>query len=209
MSFLNLFFPRSIHYKDTKYNKDISLKLYFPQPTLFVGGLIQSGDILTHIWKTGIKRLLPKKFVPQKILVLGLGGGSNTRLCHKLFPRAQITAVDIDPLMVEISQKYFGLKKIKNLNFIISDALRFAANLKKDDLYDLVLLDCFEGKYIPHKLEDLDFINSLWQHSRFVLINRIYWYDHHDATMNFFKLLSTRFFYTTASTRSNVIISLI
>lgn len=152
MSLIHLFFPQTINFPDSKFNHDISLKIYCPQPTLFVGGLIQSGDILTHIWKTGIKKLLPKKFIPKKILILGLGGGSNTILSHRLFSKAQITAVDIDPVMVGIAQKYFGLNKIKNLDIIISDALDFAKNLKKTDYYDLVLLDCFEGKYIPHNL---------------------------------------------------------
>jgi spermidine synthase len=209
MSFRHIFFPQTIKFPDSKFNHHISLRLYFLQPTLHVDGLIESGDILTHIWKTGLKKLVPGHFTPRSILILGLGGGSNTLLVSHLYPKAQITAVEIDPFMVEIGKKYFGLKKVKNLNIIVADALDFAANLHSKEMYDLILVDCFEGKYIPKKLEDLDFLRTLKDHSRFTLINRIHWYDHHRPTMDFMKSLSTRFVFVTARTVSNLIISLV
>ena len=203
MSFRHLFFPQTLKLPDSKFNHHISINLYFLQPTLHVDGLIESGDILTHIWKTGIKKLIPKYFIPKTILILGLGGGSNTLLVRRLYPKAKIIAVEIDPFMVEISKKYFGIGKVKNLEIIVDDALHFAANLTSKDNYDLILVDCFEGKYIPHKLEDLK------DHSRYTLINRIHWYDHHLPTINFMRSLSTRFVFVTARTVSNLIISLV
>ncbi len=208
MSFRHLFFPQTIKLPDSKFNHHISINLYFLQPTLHVDGLIESGDILTHIWKTGIKKLVPKHFTPQTILILGLGGGSNTLLVRRLYPKAKITAVEIDPFMVEIGKKYFGLNKVKNLEIIIGDALDFARDLRSEN-YDLILVDCFEGKYIPHKLENLDFMQQLKDHSRFTLVNRIHWYDHYYPTINFMRSLSTRFFFVTARTVSNLIISLV
>jgi predicted membrane-bound spermidine synthase len=215
MSFRHIFFPQTIKFPDTNFNHRISLRRYFLQPTLYVDGLIESGDILTHIWKTGIKKLVPQYFTPRSILILGLGGGSNTLLVSHLYPKARITAVEIDPLMVQIGKKYFGLTKVKNLHIIVADALDFARNLKParpvggSESYDLILVDCFEGKYIPKKLEDLGFLQSLKDHSRYTLINRIHWYDHHRPTMDFMKSLSTRFVFVTARTMSNLIISLV
>jgi SAM-dependent methyltransferase len=208
MSFRHLFFPQTIKLPDSKFNHHISINLYFLQPTLHVDGLIESGDILTHIWKTGIKKLVPKYFTPQTILILGLGGGSNTLLVRRLYPKAKITR-EIDPFMVEISKKYFGIKKVKNLSIIVADALNFAAHLTQKDNYDLILVDCFEGKYIPQKLENLDFMQQLKDHRRFTLINRIHWYDHYLPTRNFMRSLSTRFVFVTARTISNLIISLV
>ncbi|HCQ31386.1 TPA: hypothetical protein DIU27_03325 [Candidatus Collierbacteria bacterium] len=209
MSLRHLFFPKTIKLPDSKFNHNISINLYFSQPTLHVDGLIESGDILTHIWKTGIKKLIPKYFIPKTILILGLGGGSNTLLVSRLYPKAKITAVEIDPFMVEISRKYFGIGRVKNLEIVVDDALNFAANLTPNNNYDLILVDCFEGRYIPHKLEDLDFMQQLKSHSRYTLINRIHWYDHHLPTINFMRSLSTRFIFVTARTISNLIISLV
>lgn len=209
MSLRYLFFPKTIHLPDSKYNKNISLHLYLGQPTLIVDGLIQSGDILSHIWKVGIKKLLPKSFIPQSVLILGVGGGSNTLLVRKLYPDAEITAVDIDKAMLDIGFKYFGIDKIQNIKFVTSDAIKFVDKFTSKTYYDLVLVDCFEGKYIPHKLEDLGFIGKLKNHSRHTLINRIYWYDHYLDTMHFLCKLATKFFYVTTKTRSNIIISLV
>lgn len=208
MALFNLLFPQSKKFPDTPYNKNISINLYYPQPTLHVDGLIESGDILTHIWKTGIKKLIPRTFTPENILILGLGGGSNTLLASRLYPKAKITAVEIDPFMVEIGYKYFGLKKVKNLKIVIADALDFARELRSEN-YDLILVDCFEGKYIPKKLEDLGFLGSLKKHSRFTLINRIFWFDYYKPSLNFMRSLATKFFFVTAHTRSNLIISLV
>lgn len=208
MSLRHFFLPETKKFPDTKYNQNISLHLYFSQPTLIVDGLIESGNVLTNIWKKGLKNLLPKVFVPQTILLLGLGGGSNTLLVSGLFPEAKITAVEIDPLMVEISKKYFGVGKVKNLDIVIADALPFIQNLTTE-LYDLILVDCFEGKYIPKKLENLDFLQLLKDHSRFVLINRIFWYDYRESSLSFMRSLVTRFFFVTTHTYSNLLISLV
>jgi len=208
MSLKHLLIPQTVKFEDTPYNRQISLHRYFRQPTLIVDGLIESGDILTHIWKTGLRNLIPKSFIPKNILILGLGGGSNTLLVNRLYPEAKITAIEIDPLMASISKKYFGLDKVKHLKIIVDDALNFARDLRTEN-YDLILVDCFEGKYIPKKLENLDFIQALKDHSRFVLINRIFWYDYHQPTLSFLRSLATRFFFITAHTRSNLLISLV
>lgn len=201
-------------FPDTPYNKNLTLIEGYGEPTLISGDLIESGHILTNIWKTGVDYHVPKEFIPQNILLLGLGGGSNAIYLHKKYPRAQITAVEIDPFMVEIANKYFKLnKKIPNLKVIIVDALDFINKLSLDDprsmIYDLVLVDCFEGKWIPKKLEDLDFIGKVKDHSRYTLINRIWYNEHHFDTVFFMKSLSTRFVFSKVHTPTNVILSLL
>lgn len=209
MSFLSLFFPQKYIFPDSKYNKNISVLRYLNSDTLAVDGLIESGDVMTRVWKKGITALLPKTFVPQNVLLLGLAGGSNAHLVNRYFPKAKITAVEIDPFMIELGKKYFRLGKVKNLKIIIADALNYANNLKAQDQFDLVLVDCFIGKIIPKKLEDVLFFKKLKAHSRFVLINRLWWHNDKIITANFFRLLSSHFFFIKAHTGSNVVISLV
>lgn len=209
MSFLRLFFPQIIKIPGSKYNRDITVIDYLNSTSVIVDGLIESGNIMFQIWGAGMKRLLPKSFIPETVLLLGLAGGSNAKLVNKYYPKAQITAVEIDPLMIDIGKKYFSLDKVKNMNIVIGDALDFANKFTLKDHYDLILVDCFEGKYIPKKLEDLDFVQKLKDHSRYTLINRIHWYDHKKPTMSFLSSLATRFFFIKTHTRSNLIISLV
>jgi len=163
---------------------------------------------MTQIWRAGVSKLIPKSFQPKSVLLLGLAGGSNATLINKRYPDASITAVEIDPLMVDIGRKYFALNKVKNLHIVIADALNFVNNMR-DEHYDLVLVDCFVGKEIPKKLESLDFFRRLKDHSRFTLINRVYWLDHRVPTLSFLKSLSTQFFFVKIHTRSNIVVSLV
>ncbi len=184
--FRKIFFPQTIQIEDNLFNKNISLVDHYPEPTLIVDELIESGSLLRHIWHTGISKLVPKNETIKTILVLGVGGGSNVRLINKLYPQAKITAVEIDPQMVDIAKTYFGLAKIKNLNLVTQDAINFVHDLKSI-IYDLVLVDCFVGKNIPSNVQDLGFLKKLSQHSKYLLINRIWYNEHHFETVFFLR----------------------
>lgn len=209
MFFKNLFFPEKLNFPDSFYNKNISITKYQNQNTLYVDGLVESGWIMTHIWKKGIKSLLPKSFQPKKILLLGLAGGCNAHLIKKYYPQAKITAVEIDSFMVELGKKYFKLDKIKNLEIVIADALAYVNKLKKEDTFDLVMVDCFIGKSIPKKFESITFFQNLKNHSRYVLANRVWWYKDKEITSKVLRNLASHFFFVKAHTYSNVIISLV
>lgn len=207
MSLLYAIFPKTVHYPDTMHNKNISVTKGLGEPTLIVDGLVESGSILTNIWKTGLKKLLPKSFRPQTILLLGLGGGSNANLARQFFPKAHIVAVEIDPLMVEIAKKHYGLEKLKNFKVVIADAVEFVKN--QEDHYDLVLVDCFVGKFIPKKMENLELFKKLHQFSRYTIINRIWFNEHHLDTIFFIRSLSSQFFFVKAHNSTNCLLSLV
>lgn len=209
MNLLNFFFPRKYKFPDSKYNKNISVLTYLNSSTLIVDGLVESGDVMTHVWKKGIKSLLPQNFKPVKVLLLGLAGGSNARLINRYFPKANITAVDIDPVMIDLGKKFFRLEKIKNLKIIITDALEFVRDLDDNEMFGLILVDCFLGKEIPKTLESVSFIKILKKHGRFVLINRLWWMEDKNKTAKFFRSISPHFFFVKAHTVSNVVISLV
>lgn len=209
MGFKHLFIPEIIRLPDSKFVHNISIIRYSLGNTLLADGLIESGNIMTHIWKVGIKNLIPKKYQPKKVLLLGLAGGSNAGLINKLYPKAEITAVEIDPIMIEIGFKYFNLGKVKNLQIVTGDALDFANNLSEEDFYDLVLVDCFFGQEIPKKLEALDFFRKLKDHSTYTLVNRLWHQQFKDISQNFINNLATKFQFISTFTGTNLVISLI
>lgn len=209
MNILNYFFPSTYKFPDSKYNKNISVLSFINSTTLVVDGLVESGDVMTHVWKKAIKKLLPKKFKPKKVLLLGLAGGCNAHLINHYYPDSIITAVEIDSQMVDLGKKYFKLGKVKNLNVVIDDAIEYVMNLKEDDKFDLVMVDCFIGKEIPKKFETISFLNALKKHGRFILINRLWWQEYKIQTSNFLRSISSHFFFIKAHTISNVIISLV
>ena len=209
MSIVNLFVPEKILFENTKYNKNIHILRYLNSTSLTVDGLIESGDVMTQVWRKAIRSLLPRKFQPQKVLLLGLAGGCNAHLINRYFPKCQITAVEIDPFMIELGKRFFKLGKVKNLKIIINDATEYIDKLTTKDVFDLIMVDCFVGQNIPKKLETVSFMKKLKSHSRFVFVNRLWWQREKTITTNFFKSISPYFFFIKTHTPSNVIISLI
>lgn len=85
--------------------------------------------------------------LPRHILVLGLGGGSIVQLLRMRLPDAHIDAVDINPLMVDIAQKYFDLPT-NNIDVYVEDGYRFIMQGSAYK-YDVVIIDVYANNLIP------------------------------------------------------------
>ena len=94
----------------------------------------------------------------KKILVLGLGGGSVIDTLFSDFKyKNHITALDIDPVIIDIAKEEFNLSGKKNLKIICADAFDFINQNKK--LYDLIIVDLFIDDQVPANFYKLSF----WQ----------------------------------------------
>jgi len=96
---------------------------------------------------------------PQKILIIGLGGGTMSNTLHQLYPSAEITNVEIDPSVIKVARKYFGFFENEHITSKAQDGRIFVkrAVLKKQQ-YDWVILDAFNGDYIPEHLLTKEFL---------------------------------------------------
>lgn len=146
---------------DSKFNGQIKLtKNWRGQYSVWVGGFEQSGPVYVEkIWRDGLKRV---PFVPKKVLILGLGCGTLVKLISKKWPRAKITGVEIDPVMINLGKKYFRLGEFPNLKIILSDAREF----KPTRPFDLVLSDTYIGN---KKISQ----NNLKKLGRKILVNSL------------------------------------
>lgn len=69
----------------------------------------------------------------SKVCVLGLGGGGLTAFLHKfLTGSAEISAVEIDPEMLEIATKWFDFRSGPKLKVFIKDGLDFIKEMPKN-----------------------------------------------------------------------------
>lgn len=160
MTFFNYFFPQAIFQTESQFNKKIEVIRQFGQNTLRVGGLEQSGPLVESLWRTALKSIRLGKDKPLRILILGLGGGSLVKLLRRFTPASRITAVEIDPAIIRLVGKYFDLKKSGDLKIICADAFDFVKRPRSQQ-YDLILVDLYLGKKIPHRLKDAQFLKSL------------------------------------------------
>jgi predicted membrane-bound spermidine synthase len=83
---------------------------------------------------------------PGKLLLVGLGGGSVARSYDET--GWDVTAVEIDPMVVELAREYFDLGDAARVT--VQDGRRFLA--EEDDRYDIIVLDAFGSSSIPFHL---------------------------------------------------------
>ena len=96
---------------------------------------------------------------PQRILVIGLGGGTLPRALQKLLPAAKIDAVEIDPAVVRVAGKYFGFVPGPRTEVFEEDGRVFAKRMGKQGIrYDLIMLDAFDHDYIPEHMLTREFL---------------------------------------------------
>lgn len=98
---------------------------------------------------------------PKRILIIGLGGGTMSNTLHQLFPQANIDNVEIDPAVIKVAREYFGFFENERIKAHAKDGRIFVkrAMLKKQN-YDLIILDAFNGDYIPEHLLTAEFLSE-------------------------------------------------
>lgn len=78
----------------------------------------------------------------QRVLIVGLGGGSMVHFLQQVDPSVKIDAVEIDPLVVKLAADMFGTKPSENVNIVTADGLKFIADAP-DQTYDVIYMDAF------------------------------------------------------------------
>jgi spermidine synthase len=78
----------------------------------------------------------------QRVLLLGLGGGSAARVVRAIVPDARIVGVEIDPAVIAAARRWFHLDRL-GIEVIQADARAWAARSRRQ--FDAVLEDVFVG----------------------------------------------------------------
>src|SRR5690606_20074881 len=108
---LKIFHPHQVlETRSSQYSGQIQVIQEFGQPRIWAGGIPQTGGIVQSI----LKKHLTYMNNPNNLLLLGVGGGGILSEINKQFPECQITAVEIDPVMIDLAQKYFPLQRLTN-----------------------------------------------------------------------------------------------
>lgn len=84
----------------------------------------------------------------SEVLVLGLGGGSVLGLLRKKYKyTGKITAVEIDPAVIDIALSEFDIKRFEPLELLCEDACEFVQ--KSSAKYGLIIIDIFIDINVP------------------------------------------------------------
>jgi spermidine synthase len=99
---------------------------------------------------------------PKNVLIIGLGGGTLSNVIHALYPAAKIHNVEIDPAVLKVARNYFNFIENDAVTSSVQDGRIFIkrAAIKKQK-YDWIILDAFNGDYIPEHLLTKEFFEEV------------------------------------------------
>ncbi len=95
---------------------------------------------------------------PERILVVGLGGGAMPMFLRAVVPEALIDVVDVDPAVVEAAKRDFGFQEDAALRAHVADGRRFIE--APGPRYGLILLDAYGPRTIPEHLSTREFLGA-------------------------------------------------
>jgi spermidine synthase len=77
------------------------------------------------------------------VLFVGLGGGTQLHLLRQQVKPRHVTAIERDPLIVRIAQRWFGLADVPGLEFLCAEAETAVASLLRSRRrFDFIMEDC-------------------------------------------------------------------
>lgn len=93
----------------------------------------------------------------RRILFIGLGAGSAEKRMLRDFPDVSMHAVEIDPVVVEVAHRYFGVPEDDpRLEIDVGDGRQFLA--ANEEAWDAIVIDAFFADAVPFHLVTNEFL---------------------------------------------------
>jgi spermidine synthase len=97
----------------------------------------------------------------KRVAIVGLAAGTSARQMTEVYGGIPIDGYELDPKIVKVGQKYFGMT-MPNLNVIIGDG---RLNLEQSDQkYDIIAVDAYRPPYIPPHFTTKEFFDIAASH---------------------------------------------
>ena len=77
----------------------------------------------------------------ERVLFVGLGIGAMIQFLKHFKPKVHIDIVEIDPVIIELADRYFDIRNEGNINIVPKDGFEYLTNT--EFLYDAIYIDAF------------------------------------------------------------------
>ncbi len=94
----------------------------------------------------------------KRVLLLGLGGASTTARFWRDYPELSIDSVEIDPVVVDVAERFFVLPQDERSRVFVEDARRFVQS--GNEPYDIVIIDAYFADALPFHLTTQEFLEE-------------------------------------------------
>ncbi|MDW8069504.1 MAG: fused MFS/spermidine synthase [Anaerolineae bacterium] len=106
----------------------------------------------------------PPPFLPERIrsmAMVGLAGGTVPKLYTAFYGPIPIDGIELDPTVVQVGRKYFGMTE-PNLRIMIGDGRAVLARSPRR--YSVIGVDAYRLPYIPWHLATVEFFQEVHRH---------------------------------------------
>lgn len=98
---------------------------------------------------------------PAHIVQLGLGAASLTKFCYRHFPEAKVTAIDLNPKVIDICREQFKLPEDdERLQVLEMDAFEFVNQTHQHGKLDILQVDLYDAEAEGPVLDSLEFYQA-------------------------------------------------
>lgn len=147
----------------SQYSGHVQVTKSFGVTKLLSDGVTQSADYLSAYakagyWKKGADIIISQVPQANSVLFLGMGSGTAIRYISSALPEANLVAVEIDPAMIEVAKRFFGLSDVPNLAIVNADAFSY---IKNSGTFDVLFVDMFRGGFFVPVADFDEFFSQL------------------------------------------------
>lgn len=94
----------------------------------------------------------------ERVLIVGLGGGTIPSFLRHYYPSLQIDVVELDPEVVVAAKKFFGFREDERMRVVVQDGRKYIQETKLR--YDVIFLDAFGAENVPPPLSTREFLQA-------------------------------------------------
>jgi spermidine synthase len=124
-----------------------SKTLYFSITDIQSRMQLQQPDVLDLEYTRTMMGFLLFKPAPERIAMIGLGGGSIAKFCRRHLPRSHMTAVEINPKVIALRDAFQVPPDGAHFQVVEDDGARFVA--QTDQRFDVLMIDAFDAQGTP------------------------------------------------------------
>lgn len=181
---VSFFIPQVIDRVQSPLNGPITIELFFGSLRMVVGGYWQSGRYVTNLYKRLFAQKSMRSNKKNMVLLLGLAGGSALPVIYESYPNCRVTAIEKDPVMVALRNKYFPLHRDVHLRVVVEDAQTFVFRVSSLR-YQCIINDLYIACDMPLFVTKPAFLHnilSLLTHDGHYMCNASYIPEHRQTT---------------------------
>jgi len=97
---------------------------------------------------------------PQRLVLIGLGGGSLVKFCHRRLPGTRLTAVELDPDVIAFRDAFLVPPDDERLQIVHGDGAEYIASADKG--IDVLLVDAFDKTGFAPSLANREFFDNAY-----------------------------------------------